>query len=96
MVNFCVIRIWEGMFFMSPFSFLKGRGIEENMCNTSKRCMGLESRPPGSSVKEGEMVTQQDLLLESATNHNPTKFMESFLLHGVVFYWFLFFSPDEL
>ena len=47
--------------------------------------MGLESRPPGSSVKEGEMVTQRDLLLESAANHNPTKFMESFLLNGVFF-----------
>ena len=47
--------------------------------------MGLESRPPGSSVKEGEMVTQQDLLLESAINHNTTKFLESFLLHGMIF-----------
>ena len=63
--------------------------MEENICNTGKRCMGLESRPPGSSVKEGEMVTQRDLLLESATNHNTTGFMEFFLLHGVFFYWLL-------
>ena len=49
--------------------------------------MGLESRPPGSSVKEGEMVTQQDLLLERV---QPNTTQQS--LWSLFFYMAWFFT----